>query len=298
VATEGAEVRTGETAKLPPLDLSKQGYAKGRVIAPEGTSMRDVRILVEGAGLDPLAIGPMDSQVPRAQADGAFMVRLPGDRPVTIRPSHPTLAPAAEGGTAQAVEPRDDLVLRLEAGRTARVRFATAPDPAGMRVAGPRVLLFRGEPAGAPVSEHAGVLQGDTVAFGNYPPGKWTLWIDTGGGTAAPTVVRDAELGEAGADIGPVATTEGSRVRVKVLVKDGQAVPRIAVFAMREDEPKYNRGMNSNSEAEAVLAGLGPGRFRIQAFPNMGSGPGGKGAISEIHELDGVHDLELTLDLR
>ena len=298
VATEAAEVRTGEIATLPPFDLSKQRYARGKVIAPEGTTMRDVRILVEGAGVETPAIGPMDSQVPRAQADGTFMVRLPGDRPVTIRPSHPTLVPAAEGGTAEVVESRDDLVLRLEAGRTARVRFAVAPGPAGSFVAGPRVLLFRGEPVGAPASVHAAILEGDTVLFGNYPPGKWTIWIDAGT-TAPPTVVRDAELGESGAEIGPVASPEGSRVRVKILVKDGQAVPRIAVTAWREDEPRYTRWMNSNGEAEAVLGGLGAGRFRIQTMLNTGGGaPGGKGMLQETRELDGVNDIELTLDLR
>ena len=40
-----------------------------------------------------------------------------------------------------------------------------------------------------------------------------------------------ADNAEAAADLGTVALTEGSRVRVKVLVKEGTVVPRIAVWA-------------------------------------------------------------------
>ena len=87
---------------------------------------------------------------------------------------------------------------------------------------------------------------------------------------------------------------------MKVLVKDGQAIPRIGVFATREGLPSYTRYMNSSGEAEAVLSGLGPGRFRVNVSAIMAGGmPGsGKGALQETHEVDGATDLELTLDLR
>jgi hypothetical protein len=83
---------------------------------------------------------------------------------------------------------------------------------------------------------------------------------------------------------------------VKILVKEGTAVPRIYVWANREEAPKYGRGINSNGEDTVVVGGLGPGRFRITTSVNMGS-PGMK-SINEVRELDGTNDLELTLDLR
>ena len=123
--------------------------------------------------------------------------------------------------------------------------------------------------------------------------------MDAGQGFA-PAVLRDAVFGEEGASLGPVTLSEGSRVRVRILVKEGQAVPRVSLFATREGLPGYSRFMNSNGEAEAVLGGLGPGRFRIQSSAIMGPGTqgGARGAIAESHEIDGSTDLELTLDLR
>jgi hypothetical protein len=296
VSTEAVEVRSGgEPARLS-IDVSRQGYAKGKVQIPEGAKMADVRILVKGAGLEAKPpTGGFDNPAPRPMPDGTFMVRVPGDRPVTLVPWHPTLVPAAEGGTAEVTEPREDLVLRLVPGARATFRFSPAPKLPQWSDSKPRVLLYAGSPSGDPASEHAAVAEGEAHAFGGFPAGTWTLWIDPVA-DYAPAVVRGAALGEKDTDLGTVALSEGSRVRVKILVKEGTAVPRIYVWANREEAPKYGRGINSNGEDTVVVGGFGPGRFRITTSVNMGS-PGMK-SINEVRELDGTNDLELTLDLR
>jgi hypothetical protein len=300
VSTVTAEVRRGETASLPPLDLARFAWAAGRVVLPEGVAPTGVEVLVEGPGLERSpAAGSLDRRAARVGATGEFRVRIPGDRPVTVRPCHATLVPAAGGGTAEVTGSRDDLVLRLVEGRVARVRLSPVPPVSrGMPgQPGPRVLLFRGEPTGEPASEHSALRDGDGLAFGGWEPGTWTVWIDAGPGFA-PAVVRGAVLGEEGADLGTVNIVEGSRVRLRVLVKEGQAVPRIALGATREEAPRYTRWTNTNGEAEGILAGLGPGRFRISARAVMGGPPGGKASLGEVHEVDGIHDLDLSLDLR
>jgi hypothetical protein len=296
ISSEPVEVRSGgEPARLV-VDVSRQGYAKGWVRIPEGATLADVRVLVRGDGIaTPEPARGLDYQAPRPGVDGSFRVRVPGDRPVQVVPWHPVLVPAAEGGIAEVTEPRDDLVLRLVQGALATIRFSPAPEKPPWLASPPRVLLYRGEPEGEPEATLHGVLDGDRLSFGGFPAGSWTVWIDML--TAhAPAVLRDAKLGAGDADLGGATLSEGSRVRVKVLVKEGTSVPRISVYAMREDAPKYGRQTSSNGEETAVLPGLGRGRFRIVATSMMGTA--GKQGLNEIHEVDGVHDLELTLDLR
>ncbi len=297
VSTEAVEVRPGGVPARLSIDISRQGYAKGKVLIPEGAKMADVRVLVRGEGLttpNP-SVGFSDGGIARPREDGSFMVRVPGDRPVTVVPWHPILTPSSEGGSAEVTEPREDLVLRLVLGARASLRFSPAPKAPLWLAGSPRILLYHGYPEGEPAATLAGVLEGDRLAFGGFAPGSWTLWIDTLTGHA-PAVLRNASLTDGETDLGTATLSEGSRVRVKILVKEGASVPRIAVFATREDSPTYTRLVNSNGEETAVLPGIGPGRFRITAMANMGSP--GKQAINEVHDLDGTNDLELTMDLR
>ena len=200
------------------------------------------------------------------------------------------------------VEPRDDLVLRMEHGRIAHFRPKPVPPPAGRPgMAGPRVLLYRGEPEGEPVSEHALLWQGDLLVFGGWEPGTWTLWIDPGG-ARAPLVIRGAVLGGENVDLGEVDFPEGGRIRVRVLVREGTAAPRVSGWVQREAAPRYLRYADAGRETdsggvEVLVGGLGAGKFLLQVGPVMGA-PGGKGALREEIESDGASEIERTLDLR
>ena len=106
-------------------------------------------------------------------------------------------------------------------------------------------------------------------------------------------MLRDVEI--AGITVLPAPVLgPGSSIRLKILVPDGQAVPRVYLFGRRQEEPAYYRGINSDHEAEVVLSGLGPGRFRVRASTITDR----RGLPEREIELDGVNDFELELDLR
>ena len=82
-------------------------------------------------------------------------------------------------------------------------------------------------------------------------------------------------------------------MRVDIQVKEGASAPALTIFANRLDEPKYMRRIDSNGE-EAVLEGLGAGRFRIMMLAQGGAG----GMVREEIELDGESEIVRTYDAR
>ena len=69
---------------------------------------------------------------------------------------------------------------------------------------------------------------------------------------------------------------------------------RYPTWASRIGEPTYRRGLASRGEAEVVLNGLGPGRFRVTGGTIM---VGELRTLGEV-DLDGESEKDLTLDLR
>jgi hypothetical protein len=282
------------------LDLSRGGPVRGKVLLPEGERWTDVRILVEGPGIPPRSTaGPSDLPAARVAADGTFEVPVPGDRTVRILPWHPHLVPAADG-IAEATGPRDGVVLRLEKGATATVRVDPTPPARSWDGVAARALLFRGPPEGEPDVERPCTVAGNRVTFGGFPAGTWTVLLDCpgleGGAARAPAVLDRVVFGAGHTDLEPVRLPEGTRVRVTVRVKEGAAVPRISLTAVREGKPTYARTASSGGESEVTLAGLGPGRFRITALPVMGAA-GGR-MIQEVREVGGTGTIDFELDLR
>ncbi len=109
--------------------------------------------------------------------------------------------------------------------------------------------------------------------------------------------MRGVEVGTADVDLGEREFPAGSAVRVRVLVEEGQAAPRLSVWAQADGAPGYSRGLNSGGETDVVLRGLGPGRFSVTSLPIMGGLPPTR-VLHEI-EVDGrersVHQIELDL---
>lgn len=289
------EVAGGATGDAGTLDLSRSGDVRGRVVAPDGASAAGARVLCEGEGL--VAAGgftgsayadPGGGNVGR---DGSFAVRVPGDRPVRLRVTHPLLRPATDGGTAEVVEPREGVELRLERGSVVTLRGQEPLKAAGSYEPG-RVLVFSGEPGATPVATLVPVFDGGALRFGAPAPGRYTLWIDVA--PWAPLVLRDVAIGGEDLDLGPLTFSRGSSVRIRLLVKEGQDAPRVSVWASPAAEPRCSRGVNSNGEKEFVLRGLGPGRHEIQAMPVMGTpSPIPRRTV----DVDGAETTEVTIDV-
>jgi hypothetical protein len=221
--------------------------------------------------------------------DGTFRVRVPGDRDVTIRVTHPLLVPAV----VVAREPRTGLDVRLVRGATATVAIdADVNASAAFRDSG-RVLLYRGASDGEPAFEGRLHRDGRTVSFGGFEPGTWTVFLDVA--PHAPIVLNDRRLGAGATDLGVVTVVEGARIRVKVLVKDGQHAPRISLTAARRGKPGYMRYLNSNGETEAVLSGLGAGTFEVTARPVMGAD---RALLETEVTLEAGGEAEIVVDLR
>ena len=155
-----------------------------------------------------------------------------------------------------------------------------------------RVLLYDGEAVGDPAHECTGWMDGRTVTLSGFVPGTWTVWIDAK--PFAPAVLRDVELRDGDTDLGEVAATEGARLRIHVRVSEGQVPGTCTVYAARTTQPSYTRSLHfAGSPRGFVLAGLGPGTFRVTVSVMMGGL-----ALDETIEVAGDEEIELELDLR
>ena len=290
VATPEFEVAGGRTTTLS-WDLSRLAWVEGRVEAPEGTDLAqavvrtDLPDVAARAGRTP---PPPSQGIVRAGKDGRFALRVPGDRDVALTVAHPEHVPAAPGGVATVRGATSGVVLRLEAGSATRIRFD--PDPrAPVRPSPYRVLLFRGDPGGAPALERTLLDEGDAFRFAGFEPGRWTLWIDLP--RHAPLVLRGVELGSGATDLGTVRLADGASIVLRVARPDAPRL-RAWVVARHLGEPAYERSVHTDAD-EVRLPGLGPGRFQVQAGA-ADRGP----SIDRTVEVDGATDVPLTIDLR
>jgi RNA polymerase sigma factor (sigma-70 family) len=263
------DVRAGEVARLESLDLSRAGEVSGRVEVPEGVSVDLARVHVAGEGISETGVHPGTAPIP-VRPDGTFRLAVPGDVPVTLRVSHALLRPAEDGGVVQVVEPRDDVVLRLERGPVVSMGFEQEIENAWSGTV--HVQGFVGEPGANPDFLAECVSRSGRLSFGAPPDGTYTLWFDIP--PYAPLVIRDVRIEGEDVDLGIRRCETGSSLRVKALVPDGAAAPRLSVWVRPTEPPLYSRGLNSNGETEVVLGGIGPGRHRVVAMPVMGARAG------------------------
>jgi hypothetical protein len=231
----------------------------------------------------------------RVRLNSDFKARVPGDRPVTFRVKHALLVPAADGGSVIVTAPGTAVVLKLVRGAEARFRVEGQADPREMRgfMGESRILLFAGKPEGEPVHTCPVTRDESGSRIGGYKPGKYTLWCDLGR-TAAPLVMEDITLIDGVTDLGDLKLPEGATVRLKIVAREGQEIPRVDVSASPLDKPTYWRSGGSRGAAEVLLKGLGPGKFKIDVRA------GGFGVAPTTYEVTstGSGEIPLTHDLR
>ncbi len=294
--TEPREAVVGDDPVELRLDLRAEGYVRGRVEAPAGTDLTQVRVRLDvPADLRVWAPRVGEADVGR---DGSFSLRVPGDRALRMVPVHPLLVPDAVEGVLEVVRPAEGVRVRLVEGAQATFRLRSAPgaptsDPFGERVAA-RVLLFAGEPRGAPLSEHA-LVEADGVArFAGFAPGTVTLWIDLGHG--APLVRRGVVLGAGRTDLGVLDADPGCTLTVRLRLAEGRATPggMVAVEVLAAQGPAAPRRAFARDPVELRVPGLGAGRHRV--LVDLPSGPAGVRPQSEHEvELDGRTDATLEV---
>jgi len=290
------------------LDLGMTRRITGRVEAPPGTDLSLVRVLVEGDDLEAAAqASPASTEEAPGMRIGArldrsnrFEVRVPIDRIVTLRPWHPILAPAADGGSVAIRNGTPgEVVLRLAPGPEIVLALpeefpASVERLPGTPSRGLRVLLFEGDDVSlTPAADLVAPIGGGEARCGGFLPGRYTIWIDPIQ-TYAPILLRDVELGEGVTHLELPPVDRGSSIRALIRVPAGQVPPRVWVCGLRESGPVYSRSIVSNGEAEVVVPGFGAGTFKVGVVPQSAD----HGSQAFTLTLDGRNDRTIELDLR
>ncbi len=253
-----------------------------------------------GPGLDPTLAecgvwdGPTANGPPRSHGsstDGSFEIVVPGDRPRTLRAIHPLGANDAPGIAVTVTEPRDDVVLRIEAGGTARVELSVADDDPSP----PQVVWVHLWDAGAGKTAWLGraLPDGGSFRFAGGAPGTYDIVLDDG--CHAPVVLPAVALGPDARHLGRHRLTYGQSIEVRVVVPIGMERPRwISAVAGRIDEPR-RLGHLRFFDGERIR-GLLPGRYEVTFHSDRGPLPPANGVIQTVEVVEGqpaVATLEL-----
>jgi hypothetical protein len=289
LVSEAVDVAEGQTEASVELDLELLEWVNGRVELPDVAELPRLRVTSRTAGAGERVVWMPGLEPPagtRVAADGSFRVAVKRGLATELRAWHPWLAPAGEDGAVTVRGGRDGVVLRLAAGDEVRL---AAPQLESLRhVRAARVAVYDGPAKGEPRAWlHAPLVDG-VLRFTGVPRGRATLWIDAGD-PFAPLRLADVEVRAGINDLGTAEFPRGSALRVRVPVKEGQAAPRIYVSATREAAPELMRDVNSDGEAEVVLAGLEAGVYTVHLSMIMARE---RRPDREI-EVDGVRDVEL-----
>ena len=253
-----------------------------------------------GPGLDPTLAehgvwdGPAANGPPRSHGgaiEGRFDVAIPGDRPVTLRAIHPLGANDAPGIAVTVTEPRDDVVLRIEAGGTARIDFDVADDDPSP----PQVVWVHLWDAGARATAWQGraLPDGASFRFSGGTPGTYDIVLDDG--RHAPVVLPAVHLGPDARHLGRHRLTYGQSIEVRVIVPGGMERPRwISAVAGRIDDPR-GWGHLRSFDGERIR-GLLPGRYKVSFHSGRGPLPPANGVVQTVEVVEGqpaVATLEL-----
>lgn len=285
------------------LDYTRIAAIAGRVETPEGVRPYEATLLLEVDGLESDTLNLAWGQPRRPAKDGTFRILVPGDRKARLSVRHARLAPDPKRGSVETVGGIEGVVLALVPGPSFRFRIPQYFAKYGERFEKyptwqrphVEVRLYRDEPVGQPEFTVNALAEDREWKGGGFTPGTYTLWLDVP--EALPVVRRGVKL-EGDTDLGDLPMEPGSTLRIRVLVKEPFAAPRIHVWASRVGEPRYYRGVNSNGEEVVPVPGLAAGRYRVTGGVTMAMGGGVGQMLNEEIELDGTTDVERTLDLR
>lgn len=258
-----AEVRlvSGDEDRELLLDLTGVESLRGRVLVPAGIDLGEVRVGTEGAEVDGREVWRLFG-LPVAD-DGSFTLRLRRAPDLVLVARHPRLLSTRVSG-GELPEPGGELLIEMRAG--ARVT-AELPEDIG---ATSRLHVF---PAGSrdrrvafiALLRAAGRLDCRSLAAGRYdfvfdcPP-------------YAPLELDGVEVGTDDLDLGRLAFVGGQELLVKLKVPAGSRIPDLHVAAWRLDPVGSVRFTNARDENPVRLAGLAPGRYRIEIGDAAGGG--------------------------
>jgi hypothetical protein len=290
------EVGTGGVHDLD-FDLSGAQWIQGRIVGPVGANLVQARVIVEGRE----ARSGLWSGV-RPDAQGAFRIRASLDGTVTLRVTHPTLMPAANGGRVTVRPGAGKVVLRLEPGPELRFRVTGHEDaqtPVGGLWHAPLSVHLVPEKSTGTALTVSPVADAGTFRAGGFQPGTYTLWLTFGRGHA-PYVRKGLVLGSQSLDLGTLTPPAGATLRIRVAGLADR--PNAAVWAVvtHEGEPAYTRHAALDRDAgELVSRGLGAGRFRVLV---RGAGLAGLSStarvlLDRVITVDGSADLTLDVQL-
>jgi len=286
-ATLAVEGPPGEMkVELPPLVT-----VAGVVQAPREEELAASWIEVTGAGVDRESNEWQPERVMVEPRTGAFSTRLPRGTALRLTARHPTLAPDPERGHLETTDGLTGAVLRLGPSPSLRFRLRgpvpSAPPP-----------FLKVQLLGAGVAHQTSArLEGGSYTVRGFVPGTYRLWfenppfVDEGG---APFDREGVVLSAGDNDLGDLEISPGARIRFKLLVPEGTHPASFQVWAIHLGTPTYQRQASSGADGEAVITGLGPGRFRLRG--TTGSSP--LPAVERELALDGTGETALTLDMR
>ncbi len=297
LATVSFDVGPSSPTASVALDLSGAGWAKGKVVPPDGVSYVGFSVGAEGerpSGFAMYGMGPGTVGKPVDRTDGTFWFRTVAGQPKRIRLYHPTCLPHPTKGFATVDGPIEGIELYAIQGPTATVTLDPPPQ-ISMNPGSARRLtayLYRDAMRAEEKAPIHVMLNGahDTLTLGGYKPGTYTLWVDVP--NKAPLVMPKVTLTNESIDLGTVATNPGSTFRLIVKVKDGQSPPRMHIFATAQRGPTYSR--RADGAGTLTIRGICKGSFRVNGM-SYGSS---NARIDEVIEFDGVNDVERVIDLR
>jgi hypothetical protein len=244
------------------LDVSKTAEIIVGIDAPPDIDMIPGRLVLFGEGLtseeqeDGRADDPEGTRAVRLYAAEGFRVRVPGDRPVTLRVEHPFLRPAVESGPRMLVAPKDGLRFRMVRADHATVRIPGIDRETFWRWS--CHVLVAHDDGGLRAVESRPTADG--VQFGGYGTGRRDVWIDLA--PYAPTRLPSANLVGSPADLGVASMEAGATLSLVT----SHAADGVGVWVIARSSTPYAhvRGGLQEDANHARVRGLGAGRYEIE----------------------------------
>jgi hypothetical protein len=223
--------------------------------------------------------------------DGSFKVRLPGDRPVHVKPWHPSLVRDPRDADVVVTSERTPLLLRLVPGARATFRILR-PDPAQFPhlLLHARALLYQGEATGKPLATHPLSEESGLYSFSGFVPDTYTVCLQLP--LFAPLVLRNVALRESVTHLGDLTFELGTMLTIQQ-PKELERRTQGQVNVVSVNGPPFEEWRLLDPGEERILfTGLGPGRYRV----SMSFRSGSPGSVSRTIEVDGRTPVTITAE--